>query len=420
MASRQRKAFIIINLIGILIIAVAGIFSPAMVGKLLSSSGSIGDANLIQEINFARIILGALGLGILFFGKKLASLFATNYYLGFFSCFFFWGFLWIGLELNFKLALDSQRGTNVTKVQGKEPVNRKITDDVLGYKPPPGASISDVKAKPDYVIYEATYNHNALSQRKANFDETMVGKYNDFALFFGDSITYGSGVEDNETFSARFAEAKPGLKSFNLGVQGYGPQQMLAFLEDDNKVSELKAYMKTFGQLDSGSCRCLIFTFIDDHFSRASGSMRIVQYGGSFPYYEEDSHGELIRNGNFLTGRPLTTRLYRLIGRSYIVQHFGFDLPTTHTENAVDLTAKIIGKSKKIFKEKFGSDRFYFFYYPGSKPVHGFLEKLKEQGVEVLDHSAMPWDKSHQFKGDAHPNPHGHKTLSDAMVKGIL
>jgi lysophospholipase L1-like esterase len=50
-------------------------------------------------------------------------------------------------------------------------------------------------------------------------------------LLLGDSITFGTGVEDALTFAARLAVHAPSLQPINLGVSGYGTDQELLLLE---------------------------------------------------------------------------------------------------------------------------------------------------------------------------------------------
>ncbi len=52
--------------------------------------------------------------------------------------------------------------------------------------------------------------------------------------FFGGSFTYGASVNDGDTLPQIFAEFTIGAyRVVNLGVSGYGPQQMLRALETD-------------------------------------------------------------------------------------------------------------------------------------------------------------------------------------------
>jgi lysophospholipase L1-like esterase len=50
-------------------------------------------------------------------------------------------------------------------------------------------------------------------------------------LLLGDSITFGTGVDDHETFAAQLAAQAPGTLPLNLGVSGYGTDQELLWLE---------------------------------------------------------------------------------------------------------------------------------------------------------------------------------------------
>ena len=50
-------------------------------------------------------------------------------------------------------------------------------------------------------------------------------------LLLGDSLTFGTGVDDGETFAAQLAKLAPALEPLNLGVSGYGTDQELLLLE---------------------------------------------------------------------------------------------------------------------------------------------------------------------------------------------
>jgi hypothetical protein len=51
-------------------------------------------------------------------------------------------------------------------------------------------------------------------------------------LVLGDSMTYGIGVDDDETFSARLGALDPRLEVVNAGVNGYGTHQELLLLQE--------------------------------------------------------------------------------------------------------------------------------------------------------------------------------------------
>lgn len=52
-------------------------------------------------------------------------------------------------------------------------------------------------------------------------------------LVLGDSFTFGSEVSDNDTYSERLKSLLPNTEVLNLGVQGYGTDQMLLYLKEE-------------------------------------------------------------------------------------------------------------------------------------------------------------------------------------------
>src|SRR5262249_2909662 len=51
-------------------------------------------------------------------------------------------------------------------------------------------------------------------------------------LVFGDSLTFGDEVSDDETYAAQLERMLPATEVINLGVHGYGHDQMLLYLEE--------------------------------------------------------------------------------------------------------------------------------------------------------------------------------------------
>ena len=52
-------------------------------------------------------------------------------------------------------------------------------------------------------------------------------------LLLGDSFTFGAQVDDDETFATGIETRLPGIEVLNLGVHGYGHDQMLLYLRDE-------------------------------------------------------------------------------------------------------------------------------------------------------------------------------------------
>jgi hypothetical protein len=52
-------------------------------------------------------------------------------------------------------------------------------------------------------------------------------------VVLGDSFTFGEDVDDTETYSAQLEALLPGVEVLNLGVHGYGHDQMLIYLREE-------------------------------------------------------------------------------------------------------------------------------------------------------------------------------------------
>lgn len=112
-------------------------------------------------------------------------------------------------------------------LQGQGPVTYMGTfDPGRGWKLKP--DIQDMKA------FEGKFlNVNSKSLRGKR--EFSYGKNPDKKrlLVLGDSFTFGHEVSDNETFSYFLQEKMPGFEVINMGVFGYGHDQMLITLKEE-------------------------------------------------------------------------------------------------------------------------------------------------------------------------------------------
>ncbi len=104
--------------------------------------------------------------------------------------------------------------------------------------------------------------HNALGLR-ATREYTAaipVGRYR--IVFLGDSFTYGVLVGDAGTFPAQLETLAPSIEAVNMGVPGYGIDQMYL------------SYMREGGRLDAN---LLVLAFIEDDLRRMKLSAFLTQ-----------------------------------------------------------------------------------------------------------------------------------------------
>jgi lysophospholipase L1-like esterase len=72
-------------------------------------------------------------------------------------------------------------------------------------------------------------------------------------LMLGDSFTYGIGVADDESFSARLEALDPRLEVLNTGVNGYGTAQELLLLRDQGLALDPDVVIVNFFWNDVGN-----------------------------------------------------------------------------------------------------------------------------------------------------------------------
>jgi hypothetical protein len=110
-------------------------------------------------------------------------------------------------------------------------------DRGLGYGLVPEMQVRASRKKNQQLLYEVIYSTDALGRRSSPVAE---GPRPHFILFFGDSYTFGEGVNDDETLPSFTGQFAPQYRPYNYGVGGYGPQQMLAKLQTEDIRQEVE------------------------------------------------------------------------------------------------------------------------------------------------------------------------------------
>jgi len=90
---------------------------------------------------------------------------------------------------------------------------------------------------PGALVYEATYNFDENGLRYTPGNTTPNKKY---SLFFGDSQTFGEGLNDDQTLPFLFQKYSSDFNSFNFGFPGACPSNMLGWLKEDKIQSKFK------------------------------------------------------------------------------------------------------------------------------------------------------------------------------------
>lgn len=293
----------------------------------------------------------------------------------------------------------------------------------MRYEPPPFAatSIYGVEFLPNVhtrnikgiglkKLWEVEYEADEFGRRKTPVDNRQSRTR--FAIFFGCSFTIGEGVADNETLPARFAHYASEYMPYNYGFFGYGPQQMLLRLQTGQLAREIE---------ETGGIG--VYTLIDDHIRRATGSMRVFEgWARKFPYFDYVG-GRLMYCGCFDTGRPIRSRIYDCLAEEGVFDYYQLDWPLGIRERDLRLTADIIASSSNLFKKTFPGSEFCVIFYPRTPwQYQEELEKLLEkQGVNCLDYHDLFENVPIELVEypDTHPRASAYERVARRLAKDV-
>ncbi|HUB62865.1 MAG TPA: SGNH/GDSL hydrolase family protein [Methylocella sp.] len=228
--------------------------------------------------------------------------------------------------------------------------------------------------------------------------------------FFGDSFTFGEGLNDADTLPQRFADLLDRKQRvLNLGYPAYGPQQFLAELQTGR-------FDKVIGEQP----RLFIFQTAAGHAERTSCKPFWVR---RWPRYELEN-GEVVLKGTCHDGPTQGIRVwiehmasFRLFVEPYLQR-------ITHDD--VELYIRILLAATKLAKEKYGvATLIPYSQTLGSRYLDGtgftddeIVQRLREGGAMVVDVSLAKEEAAGApvtIKGDGHPT-----ALANRLKASIL
>ena len=296
-------------------------------------------------------------------------------------------------------------------VGGEESTSGRLFeyDEALGSKHLPNVQVSVRNKVHGKLVYDVKYSTDAYGRRITPVEHPELRT--NFLLFMGCSFTFGQGVNDHETLPFYVARLAPTYNPYNYGVMGYGPQSILEKLQSQEIASEIKERQGA-----------LIYTFIDHHIDRVVGSRQVVNsWGAHMPFYKLDAQDQLVRIGDFTSGRPLTALFYRALGASQIATYWNLWMRTPITEADIHLTVRLIEEARNVFRKTFHSERFYVLLYPGSQYAQQMIPAFEHAGINYLNYTDLfdPVQPGLHLEGDLHPTPHAYYTAAKQLVRDL-
>ena len=283
-----------------------------------------------------------------------------------------------------------------------------VDHPILGYAPRKGVAVDVEKVHREGLVYRARYSIDADGLRRSPVAPASAPA----VLFFGGSVTFGEGLDDQEAMPYRVgARLGDSRRVYNFGFHGYGPHQMLAALEHHLVESVVRGPVGT-----------VVYQAIPAHLARAAGRAPWDRRG---PWYRLDEQGRVRYEGRF--DDRLGSSLLPTLERSLVHRRaFGHERGVDPSD--VALVAGIVARAREECARRFpGSTFAVLLWGKPDDPAHrGLASELTRRGIEVHPvRKILPRYTEDPLRYqigafDAHPNARAQDLIARYVVEHIL
>ncbi len=275
----------------------------------------------------------------------------------------------------------------------------------------PDTVMNGLKIEKGDTLYNVQYTIGSNHHRITPGYNDSLSKY---ALFFGCSIAFGEGLEDDQTFPYFVQQFSKTYHSYNRAQSGTATNYMLAQLQELDLRKEVKE--------KNGKA---FYVFFWDHIYRSLGTMdRHVKWMHLSPNFERQD-GKIIRNKLFKTGRPFRSWFYEHVYETNIVKYFELDFPLNIRHDHIDFVADLILESKKSFSNQFGNNDFSVVFYPSyiqysKQDKDYFCKALEKRNIALIDLTmSLNYGSANTIGIDPHPNAKTNAYLAKTLLKKL-
>ncbi len=249
-------------------------------------------------------------------------------------------------------------------------------------------------------------------------------------VVLGDSVAFGLGVSDDETFSNLLDVRDNGIEAGNLAVQGYGPDQELLVLMHQGLRADPDVVVLAF---------CLANDFVD-------AVLPVSLYDGRTPKPRFHLAGDRLVFDDSNLRQPALRRVQQwLSDHSHLFErltaapaapteaesdwHERYKAALRDEDHVLRLNLALVRRMRDLSQERGSAFLVALFpdrsSYRESSPLEkGFCEALRSDGVQVIDMSqhfkmsGQHW-KAFASDGIGHLTPLGHSIASEVLEREI-
>ena len=300
---------------------------------------------------------------------------------------------------------------NNPRFEGEYTQDYSTSNEILGYAPNKSKTVTSREYLGKRLIYDVTYTINDLGLRNSSSSELL--HKDQCILFFGDSFTFGEGVNDFETLPY-IVQKLSKYPVYNFGFHGYGAHQMLSAIEHGmvkdiiNCNPRIVIYQAALFQVT----RSAGYSWWNKH-----GPRYILLPDGSIKY---DGHFD---DGNWIQNKARAQLAKSFTYKKYLIYKLG-----KLNEKDLRLFIEIISQSQKLLKEQYPIIEFHVIYWDDktTKFNNFFIDALKNKGIHIhLISQILPdylSNKSQYLlsKYDNHPNYIAYQKIAQYVLDKII
>ncbi|HXM20924.1 MAG TPA: GDSL-type esterase/lipase family protein [Terriglobales bacterium] len=158
---------------------------------------------------------------------------------------------------------------------GLHRIHREWTGEYAVYHPTRGWALKpDIKSMSVFDGKVLNSNSKGLRGKAEYAYQRTPGTRRIVVL--GDSFTFGEEVSDDETYAHYLEAALPSTEVLNLGVQGYGHDQMLLYLKEEGVKYRPDIVIVGFASLDIYRNAWTFFAYAKPKFNLVSGQLELT------------------------------------------------------------------------------------------------------------------------------------------------
>lgn len=269
---------------------------------------------------------------------------------------------------------------------------------------------SVIGARTSRVKYNVLYTTDPAGRRIGFVPKKSSQSF----VFVGCSFTFGSGVNNEESFPFMFGQ-KTGTRTYNLGIPGASPANFLYRMREENisLLEDIKDENVT-----------VVLTIIPEHVTRLIGTTELFRNPPTFqnyPYFYL-SKDKLEYTSSFADEPGIKKHFHYALARSNFFSVLNIELPTIQDDENY-LFARVVDEIRQRVEKNKNVTRFAVALFPngrGQKKYDGAMKMLKRLNIEVLDYSIIkaPFllGDSYSLRYDGHPSPLTYDLYTDLLA----